>query len=61
MQNIAPLHFILWGYTKDVVYLTKVKDISNLKDRITAAVEMIEGIVYYSDVPRATNGAHVKI
>ena len=27
------------GYVKDVVYRTKVKDISNNKERITAAVE----------------------
>ena len=32
-------HCLRSGYVKDVVYRTKVKDISDLKERITAAVE----------------------
>ena len=30
------------GYVKDVVYRTKVKDISDLKERITAAMKTID-------------------
>jgi len=60
----------LWGYVKDVVYRTKVKDISDLKERITAAVEAIDEemlkrtwteIEYRLDILRATNGAHIEI
>ena len=40
--DITPLDFFLWSYVKDVVYRTKVKDISDLKERITAAVEAID-------------------
>ena len=52
-----------------VVYRTKVKDISDLKERITAAVEAIDEemlkrmwteIEYRLDILRATNGAHLE-
>ena len=55
---------------KDGVYRTKVKDISDLKERITAAVEKTDEemlrrawveIQYRLDVLRATNGAHIEI
>ena len=55
---------------KDVVYRTKVKDISDLKERITAAVNTIDEemlrrtwteIEYRLDVLRVTNGAHIEI
>ena len=55
---------------KDVVYRIKVKDISDLKERITAAVETTDEemlrrtwikIQYRLDVLRATNGAHIEI
>ena len=68
--DITPLDFFLWGYVKDVVYRTKVKDISDLKERITAAVNTIDEemlrrtwteIEYRLDVLRATNGAHIEI
>ena len=68
--NITPLDFFSWGYVKDVVYRTKVKDISDLKERITAAVEAINEemlkrtwteIEYRLDILRATNGAHIEI
>ena len=58
------------AYVKDVVYRTKVKDISDLKERITAAVETIDKelsrrtwteIEYYLDGFRATNEAHIEI
>ena len=68
--DITPLDFFLWGYVKDVVYRTKVKDISDLKERITAAVEAIDEemlkrtwteIEYRLDILRATNGAYIEI
>ena len=29
--NITPLDFFLWGYVKDIVYRTKVRDVSDLQ------------------------------
>ena len=36
-RQISPLHFFLWGYVKDKVFSTPVKDITNLRARITDA------------------------
>uniref|UniRef100_A0A8C5R2R6 Transposase n=1 Tax=Leptobrachium leishanense TaxID=445787 RepID=A0A8C5R2R6_9ANUR len=66
--DITPLHFFLWGYVKDMVYGTKVRDITNLKQRITDAT-IDEGMLqptwqeiqYRLDVLRATNGAHIEV
>ena len=53
---------------KDVVYLTKVKDIGHLKERINAAMETIDKemlertwteIEYHLDVLYVTNGGHI--
>ena len=66
----TPLDFFWGGYVKDVMYRTKVKDISDLKERKTAAVEAIDEemlkrtwteIEYRFDILRATNGAHIEI
>jgi hypothetical protein len=46
------LDYFLWGYVKDIVNRTKVRDISNLKQRI---------IEYRHDVLRVTNGAHIQV
>ena len=55
---------------KDVVYRTKVNHLSDLKERITAAVETIDDemlrrtwteIEYRLDGFRAKNGAHIEI
>ena len=60
------LDFFFWDYVKDIVYGTKVKDTSDLKETVTAAVETIDEemlgrtwtkIEYRLDVLRATNGA----
>ena len=32
--DITPLDFFLWGYVKDIVYRTKVRDVSDLQQRI---------------------------
>jgi hypothetical protein len=59
-----------WSYVKDIVYRTKVRDITNLKQRITDAIATIdEGMLqrtwqeieYRLDVLRATNGAHIEV
>ena len=68
--DITPLDFFLWGYIKDAVHRTKVKDISHLKEKINAAVETIDEemlkrtwtqIEYRLDVLHATNGVHKEI
>ena len=62
--------FNLWGYVKDIVYRTKVKDISDLKERIIAAVNTIDDEMLRKTwteienrlcILRATNGAHIEI
>ena len=68
--DITPLDFFLWGYVKDIVYRTKIRDITDLKQRITDAIATIDEamlqrtwqeIEYRLDVLRATNGAHVEV
>lgn len=68
--DITPLDFFLWGYVKDIVYRTKIRDISDLKQKITDAIATIDEamlqrtwqeIEYRLDVLRATNGAHVEV
>lgn len=68
--DITPLDFFLWGYVKDIVYRTEVRDITNLKQRITDAIATIdEGMLqrtwqeieYHLDVLLATNGAHIEV
>ena len=36
---LRPLDFFLWGYVKDKVFSTPVPDITNLKARITDALQ----------------------
>jgi hypothetical protein len=64
------LDLFLWGYVKDIVHRTKVRDITNLKQRITDAIATTdEGmpqrtwqeIEYRLDVLRANNGAHIEV
>jgi hypothetical protein len=64
------LDFFLWGYVKDIVYRTKVRDITNLKQRTTDAIATTdEGMLqrtwqeieYCLDVLRATNGANIEV
>jgi hypothetical protein len=64
------LDFYLWGYVKHIVYRTKVRDITNLKQRVTDAIATIdEGMLqrtwqeieYHLDVLRATSGPHIEV
>jgi hypothetical protein len=59
------LDFFLWCYVKDIVYQTKVREVTNLKQRITDAIATIdEGMLqrtwqeieYRLDMIRASNG-----
>ena len=69
--DITPLDFFLWGYVKDIVYRAKIRDITDLKQRvITNAIATIDEamlqrtwreIEYRLHVLRATNGAHVEV
>jgi len=42
-SDIAPLNFFLWGFVKDIVYQTKVWDITDLKQSIRNAMATIDG------------------
>jgi hypothetical protein len=64
------MDFFLWGYVKDVVYKTKVRESNDLKERIRDAIATVDKatlertwmeIEYRRDVLRATNGAHLEI
>ena len=68
--DITPSDFFLWGYVKDIVYRTKVRDVNDLQKRIIQALDTI--IVdmpartwleteYRLDILRATDGAHVEV
>ena len=68
--DITPLNFFLWGYVKDIVYQTKVRDINDLQHQIikaidTATVDLLartwEKIKYQLDIICVTDGAHVKV
>ena len=68
--DITPLDFFLWGYVKNRVYRTPVRDVETLQSRIievlaTVNEEMLENtwreIEYRLDILRATNGAHVEV
>jgi hypothetical protein len=37
-SDFTPLNYFLWGYVKDIMYWTKVRDITNRKQRLTDAI-----------------------
>ena len=39
--SITLLDFFLWGYVKDIVYRTKVRDINDLQHRIMEAIDTV--------------------
>ena len=68
--DITPLNFFLWGYVKDIVYQTKVRDINDLQHRIIEAIDTVtvdmlartwQEIEYRLDIVRATDGAYEKV
>ena len=42
LPDITPLGFFLWGYVKDIAYKAKVRDIDDLKQRISNAMTTID-------------------
>jgi hypothetical protein len=67
--DITPLDFFLWCYVKDIVYRTKVRNIDDLRHRITEAIATVYAqilektwadIEYRLNVLRATKGTHVE-
>ena len=70
LPDITPLGFFVWGYVKNIVYKAKVRNIDDLKQRISNAMKTIneamlqrtwQEIEYCLDVLRATNGAHIEV
>jgi len=68
-HHITPLDFLLWCYVKDIVYRTMIRDIADLKQKIsdpiaTIDVDMLQRtwqeIEDWLDVLRATIGAHIE-
>jgi hypothetical protein len=41
IPDIMPLDFFLWGYVKDTIYATKVRDLWDLRARIVEAIGTI--------------------
>ena len=66
--DITPLDFFLWLYVKDIVYRTKVRDITDLRQRISDAIATIDEDMlqrtwqeYRLDVLCLTNGVHIEM
>jgi hypothetical protein len=67
--DITPLDFFLWGYVKDRVYATPIRDVAGLRRKIADVIRTITSdmlktwaeIEYRLDILRATNGAHVEV
>ena len=68
--DLSPLHFFLWRYIKNTVYAEKIRNIQQLQERITSAVETVtrdmiqktwHEIEFRLDVSRATNGARIEM
>jgi hypothetical protein len=61
---LQSLDIFLWVHVKDMVYGTKVRDIPNLKQRITdegMLQRTWQEIEYRLDVLHATNGEHIEV
>lgn len=67
--DITPLDFFLWGFVKDRVYTTKVNDLYDLRERISAVIasitpDMLEATWREAelrlDLLRATNGSNIE-
>ncbi|GBL96983.1 hypothetical protein AVEN_254044-1 [Araneus ventricosus] len=68
--DITLLDFFLWGYMKNIVYQSSIRDTDELKSRIAAAIQAADSamlhrtwleISYRLDVLHATNGVHIEI
>ena len=68
--DLSPVDSFLWGYIKNIVYAEKIRNIQQLQERITSAIETVtqdmiqktwQEIEFRLDVSRATNGAHTEM
>ena len=68
--DITSLDFFLRRYVKDIFYRTKLRDASDLQQRIIEALDTVTADMlartwleteYRLDILRATDGAHVKV
>jgi hypothetical protein len=68
--DLTPLDFFAWEFIKDVVYSRRVGDLTNLRQRIIAAIELITRHMLINtwqklenrlDICRATTGAHIEV
>jgi hypothetical protein len=62
---LTPLHFLLWGFVKEIVYHEKVQNMIDLCDRFVRAAGLvtneISAITHHLDVCHAINGAYIEI
>lgn len=68
--DFTPLDFFAWGFIKHVVYMRKVRNLFDLRQRIIGAVQLItpdmlvntwQEIEYRFGLCRDINGAHVEV
>ena len=68
--DLSPLDFFLWGYIKNIVYAEKIRNIQQLQERITSAIETVirdmiqkpwQETEFRLDVSRATNAARIEM
>ena len=66
--DLIPPDFFLWGFVKDQVYGTPVRDLADLQERIYAAVNNVTPQMFHNthvevknrlDICHASNGSHV--
>ncbi|GBM37754.1 hypothetical protein AVEN_93629-1 [Araneus ventricosus] len=69
-QCVLGFVILFWGYVKDVVYRTKVRNVVELKQKIQAAIESVDQgmlqrswmeLEYRLDIIRATKGSHAEL
>jgi hypothetical protein len=72
VPDIMPLDFFLWGYVKDRIYVTTVRDLQDLRVQIVEAVgtstitpdmfqQTWEEPDYGLDILRVTDSAHKEV
>jgi hypothetical protein len=62
--DIMPLDFLFWGYVKNRIYATEVRDLRDLRTWIMEAVSCSgpgQELIYRLDIPCRTNSAHVEV
>ena len=68
--SLSQLDFFLWGYIKNIIYADKIRNIQNLQESITSAIDNVtrdmiqktwQEIEFRLDVSRATNLALIEV